>query len=41
MARFRPSYPPEFKEEAVRFVRASDEKGSPPKKETGTAASEG
>jgi len=26
MARFRPSYLPEFKKEAVRLVRASDEK---------------
>ncbi len=31
MARFRPSYPPEFKEEAVRLVRASDEKRPIPK----------
>jgi transposase len=31
MARFRPSYPPEFKEEAVRLVHASDEKRPIPK----------
>jgi transposase len=31
MARFRPSYPPEFKEEAVRLVHASDEKRQIPK----------
>jgi transposase len=31
MGRFRPSYPPEFKEEAVRLVRASDEKRPIPK----------
>ncbi len=31
MGRFRPSYPPEFKEEAVRLVHASDEKRPIPK----------
>ncbi len=31
MARFRPSYPPEFKEEAVRLVRSSDERWPIPK----------
>jgi transposase len=31
MARFRPSYPPEFKEEAVRLVHTSDEKRPIPK----------
>jgi transposase len=31
MARLRPSYPPEFKEEAVRLVHVSDEKRPVPK----------
>jgi transposase len=31
MPRSRPSYPPEFKEEAVRLVRSSDERWSIPK----------
>ncbi len=31
MARFRPSYPPEFKEEAVRLVRSSDAQWPIPK----------